>query len=815
MKPPDTKEPSLSNAFGSESTRTGDQDLGHSEVSAQFSRFRNFLAAQGSTLSAEMKVRFIGWLNDSWFAWIILAVGLLIFFGALAAEWRAVGAVVILLSIYPALPHRFRIWLRDYFFLYGAIFIIALASVFLILWLLTNLLIPAQQSVINTTLYPLNGTPVPEFKFGDPVGSHSLEARYPSLILADDQPAEFTLILRRLGSPTQSIAVSALIPPGVLLASSPLSREFAIEFPVGEVVTSTFGLISARTDTYLPWKSVPLTFTLYVSSTAVDTVALNFQTESAWGRTERDFVNSTVNEKSPLIILVAGLLSGAGLALSSFYRQQKEKTEIKKQEGSRKLQQFREAIKLEDRARARDALQQLDRMELSTESSAEREIAKAIWNLANATAETDMASLVRKAALAWPEECAHAYLMCHARLYKEAPAQLREAKSFLPLYQLQDKELATKLVQADNQLPIIQTLHWPNLVEPRSSITVAAAPFVQNVLKGYNPFPQEHAEDDQLLLFFKRGFWEQHALFDALKKCDHPHIVFGVAGSGRSAMAMALSKYNVTLGVQFNLFLSGHPDVARIRRGYAQHLLQSIQAYPTLLSRLGQAELALLARCLASVLGKEYVLAELRSLQASGQWLREIKDPDQRRYWQRIAEGQLALLSRAVEEAALGASDPYQWPHEFSRCAYSLGFDYTRALLVIDGINTSADWLGEILPNLYPWWQSGLVTILFLPQSLEAKVKSLDGITTHVRLEWTGDDLRQMVLMRFRECVTRNTRKPIEEIFESTAVLERLLGASDNNPQQFVRLWNACLRQAGGKRRLDAATLDAVLAQLE
>jgi len=315
---------------------------------------------------------------------------------------------------------------------------------------------------------------------------------------------------------------------------------------------------------------------------------------------------------------VAGLISGAGLAFSSFYRQQKEKTESKKQEESQKIQRFREAIKQQDRDQAGKALRELDRIEPSAGSSVDREIVRALWNLANATAETDMTSLVKKAPLTWQEECAYAYLMCHEQLYRVAPSQLSEAKSFITLYQLPD-ELASKLAQADNQLPGIQILQWPIKVEPRNPVIGSAAiPFVQDALKGLNPFPQERAEDDQIQLFFKRGFWEQHALFEDLKKCDHPHIVFGEAGSGRSTMAMALGKYNVTLGVQFNLFLAGHPDVAQIRRGYGQHLLRAVQVYPTLLSRLGQAELKLLARCLTSVIGKEYVLAELRSLQPAG-----------------------------------------------------------------------------------------------------------------------------------------------------------------------------------------------------
>ncbi len=166
---------------------------------------------------------------------------------------------------------------------------------------------------------------------------------------------------------------------------------------------------------------------------------------------------------------------------------------------------------------------------------------------------------------------------------------------------------------------------------------------MQKVTKDGNPFPVERAEGDRTLLFSKAAFWPRHPLFEVLAKTDHPQIVFGEHGSGRSTLALALGQHSV-LGLRFRLYLSGQPDVAQITTGFAQQLLTCIQAYPTLLSRLAPPEMALLARVLANVLGRDFVLAEVKSIQNSDKWLSKVKSPEDEKKWKRTSDVQLSLL---------------------------------------------------------------------------------------------------------------------------------------------------------------------------
>ena len=87
-----------------------------------------------------------------------------------------------------------------------------------------------------------------------------------------------------------------------------------------------------------------------------------------------------------------------------------------------------------------------------------------------------------------------------------------------------------------------------------------------------------------------------------------------------------------------------------------------------------------------------------------------------------------------------------------------------------------------------------------------------DGLTESRRLVWTSADLRQMAEWRMTTLYKESSKTVVSAVFESSRVLDQLLGASGNNPQRYVRLWNACLRRAGGPKIGDA-DLNAALAQ--
>jgi hypothetical protein len=305
------------------------------------------------------------------------------------------------------------------------------------------------------------------------------------------------------------------------------------------------------------------------------------------------------------------------------------------------------------------------------------------------------------------------------------------------------------------------------------------------------------------------AYWPWHNLFAVLSSSEQPYLIFGERGSGRTAMSLALGKYAIARHFRLSLYLPGQPAIAEIMSGYARVLLDFVQWYPTHLSKLSASERALLARVLFSGPGKEYVLSEIELARAADEWSSlQIADtgPDSNS----PGEVQLDHLLNVIKSVPADRLDETQWPWAINRCASALGFERKQVILVIDSVSSDPAWLQSfVVPRLLPWWQAGLIAIVFAPQViLDGGFTIEDGVTQIASLKWPPNEFRTMLRHRYTSLLGR--RHQIEEAFVDQSLFDDLMRGSRYNPRNFVHLWNECRRELGDRARIDAATVKVV-----
>lgn len=737
-----------------------------------------------------------------------------------------VSAIAVFLSIYSTLPENWQINLRQNFFLYSTGLTLVLAFMFLTLWLVVNLFWSFRYGLRQIEM-------VSETEPGS-----NLEVYYPAVVLADSQPITATLTLTG-GSPiSETLEVKITWPSSLILDVGPgqIGYDYKIlEFDPGQKelsykfeadqrrpITATLTLANARTlEMITPAQN--LNIELFSSLTGKQEGSLPIKVESEAEFNLRTFVNSTVNEKSPLIILIAGLLSGAS-GLFAQYKQKEKEAEDKKRTRERAAtieERFRVALRNKNLNGAEGVLQEMRALEQYPRH--ELIVAEKLILLAK-DGGSNWRSLAQETR-DWADESKAAFSMAFWRILSavsDVPSFIEEAIPYLPDEAMLDPRLWS---QSET---LVQPIEWPgdsNIPSPPASDETIS--FLETVRIKDNPFAYERAEDDQRNLFGRNpaAFWNGHKLFERIVLSSVPSIITGLPGCGRTTLALALGRY---LGSRDNLalYLPGQPGVQEIQSGFAQHLLDFAKAHPTLLAKLTTAERTLMTRIFVAFLGRNYASAEVKASQAgldSAKWLQPDvtrknveaeKDKTQKERWRRLADQQLTLLEQEIMAQTDHTDDnDDSWPRELSRCARSLGFK--QMTLVLDATSESADWAnGSIIPNLRRWQTDKLIADLFLPEAIASKVKVNDGVTLCKRLSWTSDQLVEMAHWRYRAFV--GDRANVESLFAPDQfdkwVKKSMVDNGESNPQRLIQLWNSIIRRIPeGKTIIDAEDIESAL----
>jgi len=724
----------------------------------------------------------------------------------------------------------------------SALFFFVLAACLLVLWLIVNLILPTSYS-LRTPSEPISTT----------YPGNQVEFSVPAIVLADNQPVTVTLNLTNPAALTETLLVTVAWPSGLTWVGDPGRKAFTHTLSSTGPITVAFSLVNAHTlNGFIDSQNLAFVVSSELTPALTSTRAISISVEGEWSLAIRNFVNSTVNQNSPLLILVAGLVSGAGFFITQVLQQTAKKedrdyTRIEKQEEhQRELEkldrereqreqdkrdqatrmeqaqikaqqltsQFRSHFVIENFDAAKAALEELKKPDWAEHAVEDIDRIRKLLQLQEAVSESNL-RLTLESCKAWADECVIAYIRAHERLHSTHPAALREARLALPDRKQVKPDLWGQLEALQREADL-QPANWPRYTEPSSSV-VADEPLIILERLGINdPLVGERAEDEQDILFQKPiAFWRDPKLYSQLETATIPFILIGPAGCGRTTLALALSRYLQNRDY-FALYLPGQPTLPEIQTGFARLLLSFTTTNPTWLSDLTAAERELLARNIAGILGKDFVRAELKSAQAKLDSARGLEfdrtlsgkeaeeDKAQKARWKEAAVYQLQILEREVGQVSLSGKIGEAWVREMSRCARSFRFKYLT--LILDVTPDYTPWLEKtVLPNLRRWQADGLLARLFLPETDPAKVVVKDGVTQIKRIKWEKEELTQLALSRF-EVFNSDRAKRLAAEQEFRVLLQEALNTS-STPRELTQAWRSLLRQKSAEMAAESNTV--------
>ncbi|MBI5303748.1 MAG: hypothetical protein HY868_16550 [Chloroflexi bacterium] len=691
------------------------------------------------------------------------------------------------------------------------------ALLFVAVWSIVLLGWPSGAALVLTKSIPLNN-------------SETLQVDYPAVILADSKPRTLTFTrppsITATDTLTITVAVSQLlrfISPNSQLA--PLATSITFPASTTESQMSSVAIVNAQKATCNPFSFraddifrimlIKATFRCIstpqaiVISPAIGTEQkLGLEVETTFAAALRDFVNNEKSDKSPLIFLAAALFSAVVWSYTQIQNLRdknkklaEEKSDKDKQLAETQLEDFRTYLRKREAIKASETFEKLK--QLASEEHVSQTDLQRMQQLMDITHGKLNNEILEQLLPTWGEETAHSILYAKSqgkidaisllnyirRLYGHAPAELIET--------------AMAKARVEMQVDPIQSRSWPTRPNPIRQEELFLPDTIGNRLRNANPFPNPTAEEEESLLFSSTGsFWNDHPLQQQMQTGIRPKGVWGLEGTGRTALALGLGKYTAEKEVLV-CYLRGLPQLPEIQAEFAKRILEFVCIHPTWLSPLGQDERSLIAQFCATYLGKEIALAEIGFLSSQQmKWLDTARDLAQRKLWESEVSIQLRLLKEQIQvplsDRALFHS---QWIQALKQCAHSLGFGKGVWLVLdVEGFGWIEWFTKSLLPNLQQWTAADIVIRIFVPEdptpSLSMPLKkSLDGQITFEELHWrkteTRDDFEKMIHWRFeRFCNAFGIHTQLDDLFQGDA-FQKMIQAADYNPGCFIRLWNA------------------------
>lgn len=286
----------------------------------------------------------------------------------------------------------------------------------------------------------------------------------------------------------------------------------------------------------------------------------------------------------------------------------------------------------------------------------------------------------------WPEIWVDALFLVYRRYEPSSPIQ-KQLRSYIRVFPKDQLSVATRRrfqeLQDWMDLVPVQRHSWPMPADsPPEKYSRSTSPDTWTIEQmDLFPFADASLAEEQKMLYADatRWFWPGHPLYEEIIQTDSDYLVYGDPGSGKTALALALSLYAPE---SERVLASYHATPARVndvRLNLARSLIQFARSRPSWLSRLEHEERELLSRVLLSILDARYLIAQLER-------------PDNRKFEDREAEWQSPvwldqsavekeLLRQSIEK--LSAEKPLpldQWFLCLGYCAGKLGFEKVRSV---------------------------------------------------------------------------------------------------------------------------------------
>gem|GEM_PF-5027123 len=370
-------------------------------------------------------------------------------------------------------------------------------------------------------------------------------------------------------------------------------------------------------------------------------------------------------------------------------------------------------------------------------------------------------------------------------------------------------------------LPAPQSHDWPPLAEPPDDypLDTEGTPATIGTLK---LFPREtgNAFDEIGYLFSeKEWYWREHPLYVKLRTCLQPVLVYGDVGSGRTALALALTQHAEHEDKVLGSYHKGAVSLAEAQVSLGQELLRFIGKRSTRLSNLTRDDRDLLASVLLSVLSDDIqVLSALSSVDPAQFIVISEDDKAKLPLLQEQAKVEFRLLSDSVKR--MKGKPPLlgqQWFYALSRCAAKLRFVRVRIALDL----TAEDfhrWRGEHLGQ----FRAGLPADLNFPFQLivlvPGSITDFDGARhgfVPEQLQWVARSdngityLMKMLHYRYERRVGGN-ESPIQPGAQNA-----LCSAAQHNPRRLARLWNRIASKYPERTQITSRMITHANAELE
>ena len=636
-----------------------------------------------------------------------------------------------------------------------------------------------------------------------------------SSILVNDPPAELIIALAEVPC-SSPIAVSISLPSGIIQPSAPAIKIINKEFDhfcraSNKISISNAGVLSSGQDVDLRYQVA------YKGSQVEGEIPIFIEgTRSA---KLRSFASTTVNDRSPIMLALAAAAMVVGWSITQYFlvrTRQFEEHEKLDNITRQLIAQWREDFIKEDTSSAQEILEKLmDRKYAGHIGEAKTRMDSLLMVFEGRASPSEMVVILENC-LAWPDESAVAYLGFWKKNSDSGWPEPRLLRQHL-LELATDHRLKTRLqelVITDIDLP----REIPIIREPLK-LPESKHPLCLQHFGGADPLGNIRAEQEEEALFGVRSderglYWELHSLYCQLVSSSPKtsNFIEGSPGSGRTAMALALSRYprenQNTLGVYWPKIL----DPGAILRSFSREMLQLIERKPLALAKITGAETELVARTLADQLGVSYVAAVIGAAQRGLPfkfWGRNDEidkiNLEKKQYWKTLANQLLAnLLQRLEDYSPENTPSDIQGLQAVHRCARSLGFEHLRLALDVQDEQSTTHFGQHGLPLLDEWMACGLEIYAFMPREVVPgeDFKKL----VFQELVWDNSVLEKMALHRFTRVRKQKglSGKWRENVFEGDA-FTILLNASledDGAPGRFIHLWKDILQNNRNARSI-------------
>jgi len=651
----------------------------------------------------------------------------------------------------------------------------------------------------------------------------SVRAEYPARILYDGPAREVKVT--RLATSTLSLPLTLTLhlEEGFTLSGTnhlPSFIDHQLVFsPTEETVQSiTFHVSNARRI-----EDIDLSIQTLTLTPLTPPLVLSIEVEGAQRSVHRAFINSTINEKSPLIIGLSALISVIAFGFNFIQQQYRERKEREEKQFQERKEQEEKQRKIEEKLK-REQLSQVqfgkirEALIKANAAQARHELGVLLESKENLRefiltddidyikeliqiAQDNTPNLVEFMRTArWPEETAGALIAQGTNVLQvqERRNLINAINIFLSsrqqeLSEKKQQDLRNVITKWEENLKIDRNTPW-KITYPKPQPQKENS-HISKILEGYSPFNHRCAEYDlNFLLHDTGGFWSEHLVYKQIINSAMPQVIFGVEGCGKTAFAQALSQRlddpRGDLAGILPVYISGQLNLTEIRQFISQSLLEFICASPFTLSGLGNYEQHLLARQLCTTLDHD-TIARVLVEGAKRQQPLKITDPEKLELWRTETLLQLNMFEKILEQNKMAS-----WIETSNISVLELDF----IVVSMDVNNGEINYIREILSLLHQWTSYKLIVKLFLPQTTADK---LMGNTTHldfIPLTWTEIQLKEMATWRFERTTTLLGNSPsldnppfhgsIEDIFDNIDLYSQFIRYSQGNPRRLAKLWN-------------------------